>query len=109
MKITTATVVPKNAHPGTTVSATTSATQTGSYPVSPAGRGSTAKNRSALKGAVRRMATAPGLENVFAEKVGRVNFALSAENTQPANMALASSHGSAIVKRAGVDSSVTKI
>lgn len=44
-----------------------------------------------------------------AEKVGRENFARSAENTQPANMARASSHGSATAKRAGVDCSVTKV
>lgn len=109
MKITTATVVPKNARPGTTVLATTPATQMDSYPVSLAGRGSTAKNRSVWRGAVRRMAIVPNLESVCAEKDGRVNFVQSVENIQPVNMAPVNSHGSATVKRAGVDCSVTKI
>lgn len=44
-----------------------------------------------------------------AEKDGRVNFAQSAGNIQPVNTAPVSNHGSATVKRAGVDCSVTKV
>ncbi|ROI33858.1 Delta-like protein 4 [Anabarilius grahami] len=43
-----------------------------------------------------------------AEKDGRVNFVQSVENIQPVNTAPVNSRGSATVKRAGVDCSVTK-
>lgn len=109
MKNTTAKVVPKNARPGTTFLATTSATLMGNYPVSPAGRENTAKNLSVLKDAAKAMETVPVRENACVGQAGRASSVMSVSVIQAVNMAHASYPGSVTVKKAGEDCSVTRI
>lgn len=98
----------KNALLGTIVSATTRATVKDSCLACRAGRGNTVMNQSVWRAAVRGMETAPDLASVCVERVGRGHFVTSVKSTQPVNMVRVSSHGSATVKRAGEDFSVTK-
>lgn len=108
MKATTGKVAPKSARPGTTDLATTPAPEMGSYPACPAGRGNTAKNQSVWRAAARGMETAPDLESVSAETVGKAPSAMNAGSTRPVSTVPASCHGSATARRAGEAYYVTK-
>lgn len=108
-KITTGTVVPKYALRETTVLAITPATQRGRSPACQAGRENTAKNQSALRDAAQGTEIVHSQESAYAEKAGRVLHVMSVNVTRPANMALVGSPGSALARRAGEASSVTKI
>lgn len=108
MKATMGKVAPKSVRPETTDSATTPAPEMGSYPAYLAGRGNTVKNRSVWRAAARGMETAPDLESVSAETVGRAPSVMNVRSTRPVSTVPASCRGNATARRAGEAYYVTK-
>lgn len=108
MKITTGPLVTKNALRETTVLATSPASLMGKKPVCRDGRENTAKNQSVLKAAMKGTETAHYLESANAERAGRVSFVMCVNFIRPVNTVPVKRLGSAIAKKAGGASSVTK-